>query len=380
MEERKYYIYSMPPNIPIYIQELIEKEDEESLYKLLYSIIAEYIHEVRIHTYRLKLKTKEAQKIYPLINQTEEEKTNYFIKELCNKYIEYRRLPPNSGKYTEEEFRKQCLDKIVNLIYNQQHVNETEIKSILYFLNLIVKSNFNENYFSSIEYKYSHTLLKYLIYLCNTEHIKDKPQPKKIIDQIIHQFIINYEIAIGDTSVYQQINTLFENKLLQLFRSDFFPAKKLYIKRLLDILTQINQEEGFQDLWTKDLLTLLQDLIQSDKDFQQEARQNPLPPSQQKEPTDYSDTNNVEKIIFLHKLGVLEYLRNQEPFNHSTNLLAEYLSAVTGIKATTVQSYINPIINKNAQQNKSALHNPNTVNKVEQKLIKIGCKAKDLLT
>ncbi|TWP27360.1 hypothetical protein ETU09_07915 [Apibacter muscae] len=374
--EKKYYIYHTQAPIPCYIQELLKKEDEESIYQALYSLIIEYVHEVRIHSYRLKLKTKEAEKIYPLIHKTEAEKKDYFIKELYNKYIEFYRLAPNSGNYTEEEFQKQCLEKIIHLVSDHQGINETEIKSILYFLNLITKNNFNENYFASIEYKYSGSLLKYILYLCNTN-----PDPKEIIELILHQFITNYEIAIGDTSVYQSIDSLFESKLLQLFRSDFFPAKKLYLNRLLDLLIQINQDEDFQGLWTEDLLSLLQGLIESDKDFQQDHKQNPFLISEsEKELTDYSDTNNVEKIIFLHKLGVLEYLRTQQPFSLSTNLLAEYLSGVTGIKSTTIQSYINPIINKNVQQNKSALYNTKTVNKVEQKLINIGCKSEDLLS
>lgn len=87
---------------------------------------------------------------------------------------------------------------------------------------------------------------------------------------------------------------------------------------------------------------------------------------------DFSDTKGTEKIIFLEKLGIINYLRNQEPFNASTNLLASVISGITGIQQSTVQSYINPIISKDVDQGKNPLKKSKTVNKVNQKLLKIG--------
>ena len=91
---------------------------------------------------------------------------------------------------------------------------------------------------------------------------------------------------------------------------------------------------------------------------------------------DYSDLSLTEKIIALNKGGVIDFLREKEPFNLSVNSLAAYLSLCIGEKTISIQSYINPIINKNSDQDKSPLKTKKTVKKVEQKLINIGLKIK----
>jgi hypothetical protein len=88
---------------------------------------------------------------------------------------------------------------------------------------------------------------------------------------------------------------------------------------------------------------------------------------------DYSESKLTEKIIALNEVGVLDYLLTKEPFNLSVNSLAEYLSLCLGEKTSSIQSYINPIINK-SDQTKSPYNTPKTVDKVKQKLIQIGLK------
>lgn len=94
---------------------------------------------------------------------------------------------------------------------------------------------------------------------------------------------------------------------------------------------------------------------------------------------DYSESSKQEKLIFLYKLGVLDFLRKKLPFGASTNQLAEYLGAVTGIKTSTVQSYINPIYSEKVIQKNNPLNNQTNVNKVEQALIKMGFKNEDFV-
>jgi hypothetical protein len=88
---------------------------------------------------------------------------------------------------------------------------------------------------------------------------------------------------------------------------------------------------------------------------------------------DYSQSKLTEKIIALNEAGVLDFLRNKEPFIFSVNSLAEFLSLCLGEKTTSIQSYINAIIN-NSDQSKSPYNTPKTVEKVKQKLIQIGLK------
>lgn len=86
---------------------------------------------------------------------------------------------------------------------------------------------------------------------------------------------------------------------------------------------------------------------------------------------DYSDTKASEKIVFLHQLGIINYLRTKSPFNASTNKLAEVISAFTGIPQTTAQSYINPIISKDVIGKNNPLKEK-CMTIVKQKLTNMG--------
>ena len=87
---------------------------------------------------------------------------------------------------------------------------------------------------------------------------------------------------------------------------------------------------------------------------------------------DLSDSNAKEKVIMLHKLGIFDFLRGQEPFNLSKNLLASALSGITGVDLRTIQSYINPIGNPSVGQKNNPLKNEKNVKKVSQTLINLG--------
>jgi hypothetical protein len=89
-------------------------------------------------------------------------------------------------------------------------------------------------------------------------------------------------------------------------------------------------------------------------------------------PIDLSDTTATEKIIYLQKLGVIDFLRTKQPFQSSTNSLAIVLSAITGEKLETIQPMLNPIVSKEAGQKNNPLNSKKAVPKVEQQLIKIG--------
>lgn len=74
-----------------------------------------------------------------------------------------------------------------------------------------------------------------------------------------------------------------------------------------------------------------------------------------------------ERIIALHQLGILDYLNNHPEIN-SVFKIAKAIKSFTGFNYTTVQSYINPIINTNTDQSKSALKNNDQVKKIKKHL------------
>lgn len=88
---------------------------------------------------------------------------------------------------------------------------------------------------------------------------------------------------------------------------------------------------------------------------------------------DYSNSKVNEKVIALNELGVIKFLQENNPIcQTSTNKLAEVLSYLTGENAGTLQSYLNPIINNQALQEKSPYNSTKTVEKTKGKLINIG--------
>ena len=65
-------------------------------------------------------------------------------------------------------------------------------------------------------------------------------------------------------------------------------------------------------------------------------------------------TNGKEKIIYLNELKILEYLRKEYPIlRTSNNKLAALISKITGQKHSTIQSYINPILNSEGRVDQS---------------------------
>tara|TARA_B110000114_G_C15015306_1_gene366562 strand:+ start:44 stop:1030 length:987 start_codon:yes stop_codon:yes gene_type:complete len=86
---------------------------------------------------------------------------------------------------------------------------------------------------------------------------------------------------------------------------------------------------------------------------------------------DYSNTKGTEKIIYLKELGILDYLIEKHP-QLSVNGLANLLSAITGENTTTLQPYLNPIINSENDQRKNPYNSVKTVSKVKNKLIDLS--------
>jgi len=111
-------------------------------------------------------------------------------------------------------------------------------------------------------------------------------------------------------------------------------------------------------------------VLEKEKGFiQSESTKDEIEPS-----LDLSNTNGIEKIIYLEKLGILDFLRDKEPFKSSTNRLATAISAITGIPKGTAQPYLNPIVSPGAKQKNNPLNSIKKVEKIEHTLIKIGFK------
>lgn len=86
------------------------------------------------------------------------------------------------------------------------------------------------------------------------------------------------------------------------------------------------------------------------------------------DPLDLSNTSAVVKIIYLNELGIIDFLRSKPEFI-SVNLLATFLSAITGEKPLTLQTSLNRLLTNDTADKNHPYQTQKTVNKVRQTLI-----------
>lgn len=84
--------------------------------------------------------------------------------------------------------------------------------------------------------------------------------------------------------------------------------------------------------------------------------------------------NAKHKIVYLNELGIIDFLTNNQPFSTSVNSLAVVLSTILGENTTTIQSYLNPLINKDTSSHNHPYSSEKAVDKIKDSLNKIGFK------
>lgn len=87
---------------------------------------------------------------------------------------------------------------------------------------------------------------------------------------------------------------------------------------------------------------------------------------------DLSDTMSVDKIIYLQRLGIIDFLRAKQPFISVPDKVSQIVSAITGVNIDSVRPMLRPILNKDFEDRKNPLNSQLAVERVEKQLIKIG--------
>jgi hypothetical protein len=136
--------------------------------------------------------------------------------------------------------------------------------------------------------------------------------------------------------------------------------------------------EDIADQWYEDKIT--RDHYWYHKEYQSFLKERleelNKPQQPEPEPLDLSDSSAVEKIIYLNELGIIDFLRTKPEFIGSTNLMATFLSAITGEKSKTLQTSLNRLINNDTDDKNHPYKTQKTVNKVRQTLINNNIKTK----
>lgn len=170
--------------------------------------------------------------------------------------------------------------------------------------------------------------------------------------------------------------TVDEDKKIDAFFKENYPLETEDNKLTLPF--QIDENECLQSgydggVFYKCWLIILDNPLLFETFFlaKEKAEQQPEP-----EPLDLSESSGVEKIIYLNELGIIDFLRTKPEFIGSTNLMATVLSAITGEKATTLQTSLNKLINNDTDDKNHPYRTKKTVNKIQQTLIDKNIKHK----
>jgi hypothetical protein len=80
----------------------------------------------------------------------------------------------------------------------------------------------------------------------------------------------------------------------------------------------------------------------------------------------------VKRIIYLEKLGILEFLRKSSPFSTSVNMMANILGSIIDAKPSSIQPLLNPLLNGDVDNKNNPLLSKKNVLSVETYLTNIG--------
>jgi len=194
---------------------------------------------------------------------------------------------------------------------------------------------------------------------------------KNFIGYNIHDYISD-DFMLDIDKVFEDILLYNKNMLIEeMNRLNLFSDIKNKLLNIMLIETSSYSDSPLEDLYQKTILKIetlkkLEYLFLARQKYSSDLIKEEIL-------IDYDQSLLNEKIIALNEAGVLSFLKDKEPFNLSVNSLAEYLSLCLGEKTTSIQSYLNALLN-NSDQTKSPYNSPKTVEKVKQKLIQIGLK------
>ena len=99
-----------------------------------------------------------------------------------------------------------------------------------------------------------------------------------------------------------------------------------------------------------------------------------LPPAVETESLDDLELKPKEKLIALHELGILEFLLANPSLEKNVFKISKILGPILNIKPTTLNSYLNPILNELADPRNDPYNNTAQVEKIRYFLKNFGFK------
>ncbi|MCT4629598.1 hypothetical protein [Winogradskyella sp.] len=183
-----------------------------------------------------------------------------------------------------------------------------------------------------------------------------KKYPKATIDDFLENELSRYLKYLNN------VEELYEKKELinpKASRDYFFdPKPEDFTREIIDKISKNEEERTNIYLGLKETFTTINDLRKTQ--------------STESSFLDLSESDIASKIIYLYELGILEFLQ-KEYKNYSVNALASIISGITGEKQTSIQSYLNPLLNKNdIDDPKSPYRKSGKVESIRSKIVTRG--------
>ena len=204
---------------------------------------------------------------------------------------------------------------------------------------------------------------------------KFKEIGSELLDRAILTGVTSLDYVANESYSEQTFNKYLSYKKYCISFDYYFYHFDLSNKLISDSYTiiflrdKVNDEINEKLDYYNSLLSELQSIIESEYDkikIEDKIEIN------EPEAIDLSDTTATEKIIYLHKLGVIDFLRTKQPFISVPDKVSQVISAFTGIKIDSVRPMIRPILNNDFEDRKNPLNSKNPVNKVTKQLNEIG--------
>jgi hypothetical protein len=234
-------------------------------------------------------------------------------------------------------------------------------------------SNFKDIIFAGYSKINKETPIDYIVYLLGLKEDYEE-RFKKFNDNLMLQKWTqryNDEMFIENLATMPNVlRKIFEYTILGHFQS-FSAVNK-------DILEDAQREFENQK---QEILRIIDNEIRDEKEKQNLLR---LQSNQPQQPItapelDISDNSPKERIIILEKLGIINHIKNIQKDPNTISHTSEILSAITGIKSKTLNTYLHPMLqpNRDDTDKNSPYYNPDNLLNANKTLQNLKIKNTD---
>jgi len=180
-------------------------------------------------------------------------------------------------------------------------------------------------------------------------------------DERLKEFKIKYIDAIEHNFIFEELQNINKFNLPYYINDDIKKSIAFSIERTKEYLKERLRKDGYEIETSYNVVGEISSLA---------IKGNSVVKVNEEAILDLSNNTHKDKIIYLELLGFFNFIKEKEP-QLSTNKIASLVSAITGIRQGTVQSYINPLLSDEVSQRNNPLKNKDNLAIIKNKLIEL---------